>query len=80
MWWEVIAQAAPWCLNAVCGRLPQFSHLAQQQINLQLLAGNDQVQLLHQVFGVSCLDFKIGQALVCGFLIFHARGSWTNCY
>ena len=72
MWWQVIAQAAPCGLCAVCRRLPQRSHLAQQQVNLLLLARNDSIQLLNQVFGVSRLDFKISQALICVFWICHA--------
>lgn len=59
MRWQVIAQAAPWWRCAVCRWLPQFGHLAQQQVNLLLLADNDLIQLLNQVFGVSRLDFKI---------------------
>lgn len=68
---QVITQAAPSVQCAFWRWLPKLGHLAQQQVNLLLLARNDLVQMLNQVFGVGGLDFKIRQALFCGVWICH---------
>jgi hypothetical protein len=74
MRWQLITQAATGGLCAVGCGLPQLGHFAQQLVNLLLLARNDVIQLLNQVFRVSGLDFKIGQTLVCGVGMCH--GAW----
>lgn len=61
---QVIPQAAYVAWQAIICRLAQFSHLADQQINLLLLANDDLVELLQQVFGETGLDLQLGQALV----------------
>ena len=76
MRWQVIPQEAPSCWSIVCQRLAQLFHLAQQQVNLLLLTCNDFVQLFDQVLGVSRLDFKIGQSLVCD-VCFNRVGRFT---
>ena len=73
---QVIAQDASSCWYVVRHRLAQLLHLAQQQVNLLLLTCNDFVQLFDQVLGVSRLDFKIGQSLVCD-VCFNHVGRFT---
>ena len=69
-------QGASSCWCVVRQRLAQLLHLAQQQVNLLLLTCNDFVQLFDQVLGVSRLDFKISQSLVCG-VCFNHVGRFT---
>lgn len=80
MRWQVITQATPCGLRAFCSRLPQLSHFAQQQVNLPLLTGNDLIQLLNQIFGISRFDFKSSQALVCAVWIRHTACCDVVCY
>ena len=50
--------------TGIMGRLAQLADVANQQVNLLLLADDDLVELLQQVFAKAGLDFQIGQALV----------------
>ena len=50
--------------------LPQLGDLAQQHVDLLLLADNDQVQLVEQVFVETGLDFQVCQAVVDGVMKF----------
>ena len=44
--------------------LAQLAHFAQQEVNVLLLAHDDGVELVQQVFLKTDLDLQIGQALV----------------
>ena len=45
------------------GGLAQVADLAQQAVDLLLLAQDDFIQLINQVFGEAGLDLQIGQPL-----------------
>ena len=64
MWRHVVAQAARCACPAIRGGLPEFNDCSNQIINLFLLAHDDVVKLLQQVFGVGGFDFQISQALI----------------
>jgi len=68
---QFVAQVALHGL-AVFGLLPaKLGQLAQQGVNLLLLAKDGLVQLVQQVFGVAGLDFQLGQAGVGVVRMFH---------
>ena len=69
---QVVEQTARRTQAAVCGRLPQFSDLAQQQVNLLLLAHDDVVELLQLILAKGGFDFQMGQALIGSFVVGHA--------
>ena len=64
MWRHVVAQAARCACPAIRGGLPELNDCSNQIINLFLLAHDDAVKLLQQVFGVGGFDFQISQALI----------------
>jgi hypothetical protein len=61
---QFVAQAAKRRAAAVLLLLLDLAQLAQQQVDLLLLARNDLVEVFHQVFGEAELDLQIRQALV----------------
>ena len=79
MGWHFFAQVAGHVDCCVRGRLPQVSQLAHQHVDLLLLAHDDLVQLIQQVFGEAGLDFQIGQALVDVVCVFHAAFCPGSC-
>jgi hypothetical protein len=73
---QVVAQVA--LCPAVAFALPighllaQPGHLADQLVDLVLLADDDLVELVEQVFGVGGFDLKVCQALVTDVGVLHA--------
>lgn len=61
---QVVASPAENAAAYVRNALPEFGHFAQQRIDLLLLANDDLIELLQQVFVEAGLDFKFGQAVV----------------
>ena len=61
---HVVTKATRGANDCLSVWLPQRSDFSNQAVNLLLLADDDCVQLLKQVFGKAGLDFQIGQALV----------------
>jgi hypothetical protein len=64
MWGQLIAQAGETTRAAVWCLLAQLAYLSDECVDLLLLFKNGLVELLHQVFGEACLDFKVHQAFV----------------
>jgi len=63
---QIIPQAARRTHTAIRWRLLlQVSDLADQGVDLLLLAHDDAVEFVEQVFGEAGLDLELGQALVC---------------
>ena len=77
---QLISQAAKAARLRLGGLLAQAFDLALQAVDLVLLAHDDGVELIEQVFGEAGLDLEVGQPLfgallgaVCGGVgVFHA--------
>lgn len=68
---QLIAQA-PWRARfSVRNLLPKLGQLTNQQIELPLLANDDQVELIDHVFGEAGLDLQISQTLFNIVRLFH---------
>ena len=50
--------------TVVGAELAQVTQLTDQLVNLLLLAHDDEVELIQQIFGEAGLDFKLGKAVV----------------
>ena len=61
---QVVAGPAEHTAAGVRKLLPELGDFAQQRVDLLLLANDDLVQLVQQVFIEAGLDFQIGQAMV----------------
>lgn len=61
---QVIAQVARRTSAPVIGRLAEFCDFTQQRVDLLLLADDDLVKLLQQVFGKCRLDLQVNEALL----------------
>lgn len=59
---KIVAQAALFLRLGVLRLFAQGTYFAEEQIDLLLLAENEPVQFLDQVFGIADLDFKFGNA------------------
>jgi hypothetical protein len=66
MWRQVVACPAQDSAPGIRNLLPELIYLANQRIDLLLLADDDLVQLVEQVFIKAGLDLQIGQAVVDG--------------
>ena len=73
---QLIPQAAEGARLRLGGLLAQAFDLALQAVDLVLLAHDDGVELIEQVFGEAGLDLEVGQALFGevfgGVCVFHA--------
>ena len=69
---QVVACPAENTAAGVRNLLPELVHLANQGVDLLLLADDDLVQLVEQVFIEAGLDLKLGQAVVYGVVGLHA--------
>jgi len=63
---EFVAQVAGCIQPLPSGLLAQVLDLADQHVDVLLLADNDLVQLVQQIFREAGLDFQVREALVCG--------------
>ncbi len=63
---QVVAGPAEYTAANVGNLLPELGDFANQRIDLLLLADDDLVQLVEQVFIEAGLDLQIGQAMVSG--------------
>lgn len=70
---EFVGGAAVSVGVAVRHLLANLPNLAHQQVNVLLLADDDLVELIQQVFGETGLDFQIGESLLGGLGVFHER-------
>lgn len=61
---QLVAQTAEFVRIASLRLLPKLRDFANQPVNLPLLACNQLVQVIEQVFAEAGLDFQIGEALV----------------
>ena len=72
MRWQVVAQIARHANALAWGGLSKVADLSNQRVDLLLLADDDLVQLIQQVFGEAGFDLKINQALFGVVGVFHA--------
>ena len=61
---QIVAQIARCTQTTICAGLAQVRHFADQLVNLLLLAHDDLVELIEQIFREGSLDLKICQALL----------------
>ena len=73
------AQVARHADFPVSGRLSKVTYLENQNVDLLLLADDDLVQLIQQIFGEAGLDLEIGQALVDVVWVLHAAFCPRSC-
>ena len=59
VWRQVIAQVAALTAAGLGHAVFEQHQLADQRVDLRLLANNDLVELLDQVFAVAGFDFKV---------------------
>lgn len=59
---KIVAQAALFLRLGILCLFAQGTNFPEEQIDLLLLAENQAVQFLDQVFGIADLDFKFGNA------------------
>ena len=69
---QVVARPAEHTTAGVRNLLPELGNFAHQRVDLLLLADDDLVQLVQQVFIEAGLDLQIGQAMVDGVGRLHA--------
>jgi len=72
MRWQVVAQIARRSQTAIGAGLAQAGNLVDQQVDLFLLADDDLVELVKQVFCVAGFDLQLGQTVVGIFFRIHA--------
>jgi hypothetical protein len=61
---QFVAQIERCCTASFWNLLAQTPQLAGKIVNLLLLAVNDEVELIEQIFGVAGLDLQVVQALL----------------
>ena len=66
MRWQVIAGPAESAMTRLGNLLAQPLDLAHERVDLLLLADDDLVELVKQVFVEAGLDFQLGQSVVGG--------------
>lgn len=66
VWRQIFQGIASAAQAVVCANLAQVAQFTNQLVNLQLLAHDDKVELIQQVFREAGLDFKLVEAVVDG--------------
>ncbi len=76
---QFVPQIAARAQAAIKRRLPQMRDFADQLVDLLLLANNDLVQVIKQIFLETGLDLQIGQSLRVAICVFHTAFCQVIC-
>lgn len=71
--WQFVCRLTRRCGACIWRMLAQLAHVALQEGNFLLLAHDDLVELVQQIFVEAGLDFQISESLLNGVGLIHAK-------